>query len=449
MRASFIIRGLFGIAAALILAGAWGCDGAIIGAQDAGPLLPDSRIIEGGADTKGTPDVLAPTDLLAKDSPCANHCKNSVADCGETDVDCGGKCTPCAEVKIWSAAGQSTEFPTVAATKEKVIVAWSIVGKWGVYYRCKDALGWGAVSNLSTGSGGTKFTRAQADSKGRIHLVVTRGAGGAVVYAMLSDDATCAKSSWSSPKDIATMSTGGGRYPQVAVDVNDAPHACWHDKDYTDVYYGEATSGKWSSPINVTNTSKDADSRYPDISIQGTTPHFVWEEDDASYSNTRPRYTYKTGSGFAPWKHLSQQRHSWPQVVVEPGGDVHVLFTTRDGKEVRYWQKKSGVWQPYKAVNSAPTKWSWTSLTLDGKGFLHGVWHQLVGGKMQIFYSTAKGPTGAWGAPGQVSTVKTADNEIATVATDPAGHAHVAWRRLSGSESMVYYRKVSYADVKP
>ena len=430
------------VAGVLALACGWACNSTIGdgGGADATASLPDARKVEGGADGP------APADAPAPDVLCAGHCGNKVADCGETGVDCGGACKAYAEEKVWSEAGGSVEFPTVAATDKKVVVAWSIVGKSGFHYRCKDASGWGAVQGVSTGAGGTKFTRAQADSKGRIHLVVTRGAGGAVVYTALSAHATCAGSSWSSPVDIATMSSGGGRYPQVAVDSNDAPHACWHDKDYTDVYYANAASGTWSSPVNVTKTQKDADSRYPDIAVQGTTPHFVWEEDDASYANTRPRYTYSTGSGFASWKHLSETQHSWPQVVVEPGGDVHALFTTRDGKEVRYWRRKGGAWQTHKAINSAVTKWSWTGLALHS-GALHGVWHQVTGGKMQIFYATATAATGAWLKPRQVSTDTALDNEIATVAVDPAGRAHVAWRRLKGNESMVYYRLVAYGDL--
>lgn len=434
------------VAWVLLLACGWGCEGSLGGNGHA-----DVRAhpVDANMPDASSADLLLTDKLAPVDSPCANHCGNKRLDCGETDMDCGGGCAPCGEQKIWSAPGGYAEFPTVAATARKVVVAWSIVGQSGFTYRCKDASGWTASKKVSTGAGGTKFTRAQADRKGRIHLVLFRGAGGAVVYTRFSNGATCAGSSWSSHVDIADLSTGGGRYPQIAMDDNDAPHVCWHDKAYTDVFYSNATSGKWSSPVNVTNTTKDADSRFPDISVHGTTPHLVWEEDDASYANTRPRYTYKTGSGFAKWTHLSEQHHSWPQVVVAPGGDVHALFTTKSGSEVRYWRKKNGVWQKYKVINSGSTKWSWTGLDLDKKGNLHGVWHQVVGGKMQIVYATAVEATGAWRSPRQVSTDKSLDNEIATVAVDPAGHAHIAWRRLKGSASMVYYRKVTYSDVKP
>jgi hypothetical protein len=425
-----------------------GCSGTVsnAGNEDSGSPA-DGATLDGQQPEDGAPPDAHDPEPDAATDPCLDSCSNGVQDCEETDVDCGGPCDACAEEEVWLEAGAEGEFPTVAATADKVVVAWNWVGEWGVHYRCKDASGWTDVANLNVGNAGTRFPRAQADSQGRIHLVVTRGAGGAIMYSVMGNEPTCEGSSWSAPLALVELAQGGGRYAHVAVDENDAPHVCFHDRLYADTWYTENTTGAWSTPVNVTDTPVDADSRYPDISVSGTTPHLVWEEDDTSYANTRPRYTYWTGSDFAPWHHLSEEQHSWPQIVSEANGNQHVLFTTRSGAEVRYWFKNGGNWEPHVALNSAPTDWSWTGLDLDLTGTLHGVWHELVSTYMQIHYATGEAATGTWVVPRQVSTNLTVHNSVPSVAADPAGHAHVVWLYDDGTGIGVHYRKVAYDDL--
>ncbi len=369
---------------------------------------------------------------------CDGHCANGVRDCGETGVDCGGECDPCA-VEVIGAAGS---FPTVAATADKVVVAWC---HEGVQYLCKDAQGWTAVHSLEVGTTYTKSTRLQADGQGRVHLVVTQGGGNDILYAVMGPGA-CGESSWSAPEGLAGPE--GGRYPNVAVDDGDDPHVLWHDQDYTQVYYRRATAGAWSEPI-VQVTTTEWDSRYPDLTVVGQDPHVIYEQDDASYANCLPHHTHWTGSAFAEPFQLVDSYHSWPQIAADPDGAVHALFTDRFGDcEVKYRRWEGGAWGGEHVISTGSTDWSWSSLAADETG-LHGVWHQLVGGIGQVFYAVGDAGAGTWEAPRQVSEDAALDEWQPAVSVAPDATAHVVWMRVQPDEESgeILYRTVTFEDL--
>jgi len=103
--------------------------------------------------------------------PCEDHCSNGVHDCGETGVDCGGACGACPVEELWSEP--TATFASVAATADKVVVAWV---QGGVRFVCRDHGGWSDVGSIDVGGGSYfKSTRVQADGQGRVHLTVTKG----------------------------------------------------------------------------------------------------------------------------------------------------------------------------------------------------------------------------------------------------------------------------------
>jgi len=345
-------------------------------------------------------------------------------------------------VELWSSPDGS--FPTVAATADKVVVAWC---HSGVRFVCKDQHGWGAVHEIDVGTTYTKSTRAQADDQGRIHLVVTQGGGNDVLYAMMGAESECAESTWTTPEGLTGPE--GGRYPNVDVDDAGDPHVVWHDADYTQVYYRKATAGQWSDPVSQVTTT-EWDSRYPDIAVAGGMPQVVYEQDDASYANCLPQHTHWTGAEWAVPFQLVDTYHSWPQVVAEPSGDAHVLYTNRFGDgEVKYRHLQGGSWSAEDVISTGTTDWTWTSLALDGVGGLHGVWHQYVGDTGQVVYAVGDPASGTWQAPLQVSADDALNEWQAAVAVDPAGISHVVWMRVQpdAEEGQILYRAVQYTDL--
>jgi len=423
------------IASGLFIAG---CADDEWSADDDTAATDDDDTTTGDDDTTGGDD-----DTTAGDdddtAACDDHCANGLHDCGETGVDCGGECDPC----LVEVIGPAGSFPTVAATADKVVVAWC---HEGVQYVCKDDQGWTAVHALEVGTSYTKSTRLVADGQGRIHLVVTQGGGNDVLYAVMGAESGCAESSWSAPEGLAGPE--GGRYPNVAVDDLDDPHVIWHDQDYTQVYYRKADAGQWGDPI-VQVTQTEWDSRYPDITVAGMDAHVIYEQDDASYANCLPNHTHWTGTDFAAPYPLVDSYHSWPQIAADSDGNVHALYTDRFGDcEVKYRRLEGGSWGGEHVLSTGSSEWTWTSLAAH-QGGLHAVWHQLVGGIGQVFYAVGDAEVGTWEAPRQVSEDGSLSEWQAAVAVAPDGAAHVVWLRVQvGEESgEILYRTVVFADL--
>ena len=415
-----------------------GCGGEEWSADDDTVLADDDDTVVADDDATGDDDTTGGDDDDTAD--CEDHCANGLRDCGETGVDCGGACDPC-PVEV---LGPEGSFPTVAATADKVVVAWC---HEGVQYACKDDLGWTAVHSLDVGTTYTKSTRLQADGQGRIHLVVTQGGGNDILYAVMGAEAACAQSSWSAPEGLAGPE--GGRYPNVAVDVLDEPHVIWHDQDYTQVFHRRATAGQWSDPIEQVTTSQ-WDSRYPDITVAGTDPHVIYEQDDASYANCLPNHTYRTGGAFTAPFQLADTYHSWPQIAADSAGDVHALYTDRFGDcEVKYRRLSGGAWGGEHVISTGSSDWTWSSLAADGDLGLHAAWHQLVGGIGQVVYAVGDAATGTWEPPRQVSSDAALDEWQPAVSVAPDGAAHVVWMRVQpGQESgEILYRVVVFEDL--
>lgn len=413
--------------------------------------LPADIPSEATHDPAGEPDGIEEPEPDV--DPCLDHCENHARDCGETDVDCGGGCEPCPEIVMLET--QDGRFPTVAATADRVVLAWCQRG--GVKYMCRDDSGWTSVLNLDIGVSHVKSTRLAEDSLGRFHMTVTKGAGVAIAYLRLSAGATCSDMTWSDPVDLVTAGDGGGRYAGIAIDDNDDPHVCWQDQAYDNIYYRRATGGEWPDPI-IAVTETPHDSRFPDITVLGTIPHIMYEQDDASESNCHPTYTYREGEGWAAPVDLVTRYHSWPQIVADADGRMHVLYTRRLGDcEVKYRRKVGDTWEPEKELHSAPTNWTQSSLVIDEGGGLHAVWHQLVGGMAHLYYCTGDSATGDWNTPRLVSTDSSLNNWQGDIDIDPEGFAHIIWMHGDANDgggweetfARIVYRKVAFDDLSP
>jgi hypothetical protein len=434
----------------IILASAGGCSGTVGLPADGDAGLPDGQAVD--AATDGQP----PADADEPDAdPCTGHCSNSILDCGETDLDCGGDCTACPVQEFWP--NLTGSFPTVAATVDKVVVAWSVNAS-PVQFRCNDGSGFTAAADIPQTQGG-RAPRLEIDSQGRMHLVYFTGGGASaqVHYARFSNETTCPASSWSAHERIDEdngIESDDSRYPNIAVDANDEPHVCWTDNDFFEIHYRHAAGGVWTgNPRVIAVDDSNVNSRYCDVSVSATAAHLVWCEGD---SPDVPSYTNDTGSGFdSNWYTFDPAYHRWPQIVATSNGNLHVLFTRTGSGDVKYWRRYNSVWEAERIISSGPTDWTWTSLNLDNAGTLHGVWHQTMGNpaREQVHYCTGIASTGIWDTPRQVSTHASLHNFDATGAIDPQGRMHMAWVQIDDATPIypgrIYYRVATWDDLGP
>ena len=399
-------------------------------------------------DDTATPDdddTAIPDDDTADD--CADHCSNGVADCGETDLDCGGSCPACDEVTLCSG---SCVFPAVAATQAVVVAVWGDEeDSHHLHYSCKDGSGWTSPQQVPDLGANSDFGRLETDSMGRVHLVVHAGMGDnrAAMYAVFDAPSGCS-GSWSSPVQVDD-GTDNSCWPQIAIDGQDDPHICWTDEDYYAIHCASSEGGTWDPPQTVVSSA--VQSCHSDLTASGSTLHVVWQEGDAP---RLPVYSHSTGSGFTEPYELSASFHNWPQIVADASGDLHVLYTYRNGDhEVKYRKMTAGSWGAEQQVSAPPSEWTWPGLAIDATGGLHAVWHQ-TDDVEHVYYGVGDSSSGAWQSPRRISTDSSLQNRDATLSVDGDGRAHVVWVHKedpvdADTTGQVRYRVVTWDDLAP
>jgi len=338
----------------------------------------------------------------------------------------------------------------VAATPTAVVAVWGDEDDSArLYFACRDTAGWTSPEPVPDLGSNSDFGRLETDSQGRVHLVVHSGMGNnrAAKHALFDASAGCT-GSWSAPVQVDD-GTDNSCWPQIAIDGGDDPHICWTDEDYYAIHCASSAAGVWESPVTVVSSS--VQSCHGDVTVGGSTLHVVWQEGDAP---RLPVYSHSTASGFTEPHELSSDFHNWPQIVVDAGGDLHVLYTYRHGDhEVKYRKMTAGTWGAEQQVSVPPSEWTWPGLAIDGAGGLHAVWHQ-TDDVEHVYYAVGDADTGTWQAPRRVSTDGTLNNRDATLSVDAAGRAHVVWVHKEDAEDAdtsgeIRYRVVTWDDLAP
>ena len=388
-------------------------------------------------------------DDLADDDdadPCADHCANGLLDCGETDIDCGGDCDACPPEVLCE---DGCTFPTVAATDELVIVVWGVEDDdLRAHWVCDDGGGWTAPEAIPTAAHSSEFARLDTDHLGNVHLVFHERLGNnrSVMYARFDGGAGCA-GSWTTPVQVDD-GTDNSCWPQLALDDAGDPHVTWTDRDYFQIHYARATGGVWSAPVAAITTAEM--SNHSDITVSGDVVHLAWQEGESPRLVT---WAYGSIDGFSSPVTLNDVFHNWPQLATDPGGDVHAIYTRRNGDhEIRYRAVDGIDWSDEQTLSSSAGGWAWSSLAADDAGGLHAVWHRTEEGVEHVRYATGDAVTATWQPSRRVSTEGGRNNQDTTISVDPTGRAHIVWARKDSWEAdlpgPVLYRVVTWEDLE-
>ena len=435
----------------LALALVHGC-GQTIGDDDSGTddddLFDDDDLGDDDS-VAGDDDSALDDDDLGDDDdavdPCADHCGDALLNCGETAVDCGGDCAACQPVVLCE---DGCTFPTVAATDELVIVVWGVESdSLRAHWVCDDGGGWTAPEAIPTATHSGEFARLDTDSFGNVHLIFHQGLGNnrAVMYARFDGGVGCA-GSWTTPVQVDD-GQDNSCWPQIAVDSAGDPHVTWTDRDYYEIHYARAESGVWAGPVAAVGTAEM--SNHSDVTVSGDTVHLAWQEGE---SPRLPTWAYGTIDGFSAPVTLNDGFYNWPQLATDPAGDIHALYTQRNGDhEIRYRKASGASWGSEQTISTSPGGWAWSSLAADDAGGLHAVWHR-TDGVEHVQYAVGDAASGSWQTSRRVSTEGGRNNQDTTLSVDPAGRAHIVWARKDSWEAdlpgPVIYRVVTWADLE-
>jgi hypothetical protein len=159
----------------------------------------------------------------------------------------------------------------------------------------------------------------------------------------------------------------------------------------------------------------------------------------------------------------SSSHSSFPSVVVDSGGMVHVAWrdlTDYGGSGTDFdifykYRDNSGVWSTTEVVSTDSTEESRSpSLALDSSGTIHVAWRDDTnyggsGTDKDIFYN-CRDATGVWSTTEVVSTESAEDSHTPSLDVESDGTVHVAWRDNTnyggaGSEHDIFYKYRSNA----
>ncbi len=203
-----------------------------------------------------------------------------------------------------------------------------------VFYRCRDANGWGPVTRLSTGSNHAFRERIACDIRGWVHVVWqdTRDGNLEIYHRVWRDGA------WG-PEERLTEDPMDSQRPAIATDLTGRIHVVWAD-DWTsdsEMYYkawDEETG--WSAASQLTECA--GASGYPSITTDGENRvHVVWT--DARDGNSEIYYKSGDGGIWTPDERLTHDSagSGRPSLIVDSRGLLHVFwYDQRDGNEEIY-----------------------------------------------------------------------------------------------------------------
>lgn len=242
--------------------------------------------------------------------------------------------------------------------------------------------GWSPPTNLSSSVGESKRPAVVVGVDGALHVVWEDQAPGnwEVFYASKE-----AGADWTPPTNVSN-SPGGSFRPAVAVGPDGSVHVVWHDDtpgNYEILYATKAPGGKWSAPINISNSS---------------------------------------GSSY------------WPSMAVGADGSVHVAWhdDTSDNWEILSASRgPDGLWSPATDISGSEGTSFIPKLFVESDGLIDAVWQDNTSRNWDIF-SASRPPGGPWSAPLNISR-SDGDSAPFAAAQSADSSLRVVWRESAPS----------------
>lgn len=241
---------------------------------------------------------------------------------------------------------------------------------------------------------------------------------------------------WSSPTNISS-SSGDSKRPAVAVGVDGSVHVVWEDQspgNWEIFYASRAPGGLWSPPANVSNNAggsfRPAVAVGPDASV-----HVVWHDDTPGDYEIFHAVKAPGGEWSTPVNISNSSKWSyWPSLVVRAEGFVHAAWhdsTPGNWEALSASKPPDAAWSPATNISrSAGTSFT-PRLLVAGDGSVHAVWQDDSSGTWEIF-SASRPPEGPWSAPLNVSNTDE-DSAPFAAAQSPDGSILVVWREATSS----------------
>ncbi len=170
--------------------------------------------------------------------------------------------------------------------------------------------------------------------------------------------------------------------------------------------------------------------------------HLAWTEATAQGYRQVFHASYRQGSWSAPTQLSFTQGYSgFPSLAVDSRDRVHVVWYGYDGQayQVSYRNLDGGRWSDVQLLTSGSLDALNPALAIGPDDTLHVAYYRLSGADTRVYYFTSRP---AWGTSQILSDPRRASSDP-TLAVDSKAVIHVAWSTSGGNRSAVIYRNLS------
>jgi hypothetical protein len=349
------------------------------------------------------------------------------------------------EVEISTDTGTEPQNkPSIAAYGNEVCVVWLDVedGDWDVYYRLFDGTSWQAEQEISTDTGTENQDEPSIGTEGGKAYVAWQdfGDGDLDIYYRHFDGVI-----WQPEQEISTDTGSEFQYePSISVEGGMA-HVVWEDTvsgDW-DIFYRRFNGTAWEVEERITIDPSTGFQYNPSMSVEGSTVHVVWHDDNGGDLDIQ--YRLFDGTVWQPEFEVSTDTTTEAQFdpsVAADGVKVHVVWQdAADGDWDLYYRQFDGTsWlaEVELSSDSGTEIQESPSIAAEG-GRVYVVWQDWGDGDPDIYFRYFDGAT--WQPEQELSTDSGTEPQMNPSITAETGNAYVVWQDMEGGDFDILYRR--------
>ncbi len=350
--------------------------------------------------------------------------------------------------KIENISGDAYSAQVAMDSTGNAIVVWqqSEGSKYNIWANRYDAstLSWGTAEEIESTGESAYSARLAIDNAGNV-IAVWRQSGGSVVniWANRYNGMTL---SWGTPEQLDSSSAGTAYIPQIAMDRAGNAIVAWQHGDSTEdaiwVNRYSATTRSWGTAEQITSGGESANSPQVAMNSNGN-GLLVWLQSDGTVDSLWSNRYNGTSSAWGTAVKIENNSGSasYPQIVMDGGGDAIAVWLQSDGTVDSLWSNRydgiSSAWGTAEKIENNSESGYYPQLAMDGEGNAIAVWQQSNGAVDNIWSNVYSTTASSWGDADTVVS----SNEGAyapQLAINNDGKAIVIWKQSDGTVDNIW-----------
>ncbi len=343
-------------------------------------------------------------------------------------------------------ASQTGEWPKLGKDgKGNIYLVWKdrILTREDIFYSVYNGNSWSPKNNLSNSFSTSSRPSIAIDGYQNAHVLwVDTGSLNALNHGVIFGNF------WAKEGNLPKRG-GNAHHPSVVVDGQNHFYAVWED-DSTgngEIFFSENRGDGWTAPVNLTNTTENSQSPSLFLDSSGNL-HLVWMEYVVPQNINQIFYkTYNSTSGWSSAVNISSttEEAESPQVLVNSSGTVFIFWRQSMSRAFNVVMKKSnlGFGNLMQITNAAKSILDYHCV-LDSSDNLHLVWQD----NNDIYYSWSGDNGTNWldqpinGSQGSfnISNSPTNNSSAPRIAVDSSNTPYIVWQEQNSSLE-IYFKK--------